>query len=718
MKGVINKLKLNCVSALTRLTITALDTARLELETRAPRTADTPLPPLRDETPAIAERFMQNMNACFDSLIAERRLAPDVSAYDSEPPNEEALIEAVIAMEGMVKHARNCHVQQSISLTTRLSALSPNLKIDESNNPLDPEQIGESFIEAIRPLNLQAHHLLTIYREFNKAVFHNLENVLIGANAILIDFGVLPELDIQARTRDQQKAKRSRERPTTDRETRAFSAAQPTASPTATGPDPGFFSLLQELITPLTAQAVAASGLPASSAGADVAAPEAATQLIQLQTLLAHVQSELDAQLPAPTPNESSQAVAADIRTAIGSALQEQVAAGRLDVLCPVHARVINLITLLYEAIAHDESQPAAMQALLARTQLPVLRAALADHTFFYDDQHPARLLLNEFAQAGVAWTAAQTLTSDPTWQRVKGLVSRLLESDVVDNTLLKKLVADLRRFLQEQTQANNALERKIRDAADYAERLDDVAQFARQKIRERVLTGSLDPFIDALLDRYIQPFLVKLILKEGPGGSSWKPVMNTIDVLLWSVNPEKQSGDAERFAKINPRLLTNLAKAMEIGGASAFEIEQQTQQLREVQRRSFHANGAEHTSTAGTPDPSITAPDAPQARRETAALPPDDPHVRQVARLPIGVWVEFEGAGGQPVRCTLVARIDSIDKLFFVNQAGVKVAELSRMGLARELKAGTVRIVSEGALVDRALDALIGKLRSIVITR
>ena len=122
------------------------------------------------------------------------------------------------------------------------------------------------------------------------------------------------------------------------------------------------------------------------------------------------------------------------------------------------------------------------------------------------------------------------------------------------------------------------------------------MAQFARQKIRERVLTGSLDPFIDALLDRYIQPFLVKLILKEGPGGSSWKPVMNTIDVLLWSVNPEKQSGDAERFAKINPRLLTNLAKAMEIGGASAFEIEQQTQQLREVQRRSFHANGAEHT--------------------------------------------------------------------------------------------------------------------------
>jgi len=63
-------------------------------------------------------------------------------------------------------------------------------------------------------------------------------------------------------------------------------------------------------------------------------------------------------------------------------------------------------------------------------------------------------------------------------------------------------------------------------------------------------------------------------------------------------------------------------------------------------------------------------------------------------------------------VRCTLAAKIDSIDKLFFVNRQGVKVVELTRMHLARELKAGSVKIVSEGSMVDRAMESVISNLR------
>ncbi|MFT4862079.1 MAG: hypothetical protein ACI95C_001295, partial [Pseudohongiellaceae bacterium] len=102
----------------------------------------------------------------------------------------------------------------------------------------------------------------------------------------------------------------------------------------------------------------------------------------------------------------------------------------------------------------------------------------------------------------------------------------------------------------------------------------------------------------------------------------------------------------------------------------------------------------------------------APLPRREPAPLPRDDIHLRQVDKLPIGVWLEFKGVAGQPVRCTMAAKIDSIDKMFFVNRQGVKVVELTRMRLARELKAGSVKIVSEGSLVDRALESVIMNLK------
>ena len=93
--------------------------------------------------------------------------------------------------------------------------------------------------------------------------------------------------------------------------------------------------------------------------------------------------------------------------------------------------------------------------------------------------------------------------------------------------------------------------------------------------------------------------------------------------------------------------------------------------------------------------------------------MPSADPHVRQVEKLPIGVWLEFRGIEGNPIRCTLVARIDSVDKMLFVNAQGVKMVELTPMQLARELKAGTVKIISESNLINRALETVIAKLRA-----
>lgn len=53
-----------------------------------------------------------------------------------------------------------------------------------------------------------------------------------------------------------------------------------------------------------------------------------------------------------------------------------------------------------------------------------------------------------------------------------------------------------------------------------------------------------------------------------------------------------------------------------------------------------------------------------------------------------------------------------------FVNKLGVKVIEKSRMGLARELKTGTVKVISEGPLVERAMESVIGRLRGASATQ
>ncbi len=719
MKDIVDKVKFSSVKSLTRLVLSALENANLQIEAQAFKFNKSQLPPLREEGHSIAERFMTNLNGYFDGLTTHQSKAPQLEIYEENLALvDHDYLEAIIAMEGMVNHARNSDIQQYLSFTTRLDSLFENFSIDETNNPLDPEQIGDSFNEAIRPLGLKAHYLLTIYREFNKSVFHNLEDVLVEANETLIKLGVMPNLDIKARNREIQKAKRAANRPTTDAETRAFSIDDIEAAPAklAAAPDTReMFNLMQTLVHGLI-EKNAASALPLQAQTAPDNQDTAALQKQQSEIL--NVLNSVQENLKGGGLNYSATATDdGGFAGTISQSIADSQTSGKISAIDPQSADVINLVTMLYQAIWRDDSLPLAMKELIGRTQITTMKLALSDTSFFGDEQHPARVLLNEFAMAGIAWTDPELLATDPIYCKVKELVERLLNESSVDANYLQTLINELRELKTTITGQDANLEQRIRESSDHSERLDDVHAFVRQKISERVTKSSLDPSIKTVLDTYMHEFLVKLVLKEGPGGSSWKPVMSTIDVLLWTVQAEKHPGDRERYEKINPRLLDNLGKALEIGGASKSKMTKIMRQLKQVQEFSFHSHDLKKANNANTKSASSNAtsepmPPSPPPRREPPPLPRDDIHLRQVDKLPIGVWLEFKGIAGQPVRCTLAAKIDSIDKLFFVNRQGVKVVELTRMRLARELKAGSVKIVSEGSLVDRALESVIMNLR------
>ena len=87
-------------------------------------------------------------------------------------------------------------------------------------------------------------------------------------------------------------------------------------------------------------------------------------------------------------------------------------------------------------------------------------------------------------------------------------------------------------------------------------------------------------------------------------------------------------------------------------------------------------------------------------------------PFLAQIEALSVGIWVEFVGQDDHNTRCKLAAKITAIDKFIFVNREGIKVVEKTTIGLAKELKEGTVRIISDGLLFSRALESVIGTLR------
>ncbi len=674
-----------------------------------------------DGIDGVLKRFSTLLVDNFDCLVQFKEKTASVLDYASLKLVEEEDLEAMIAMEGMIAHARNCDIHQYICFSTRFDSLFVSTHIDESNNPMDPEQIGDAFKDALQPLNLKPAALLIAYRYFNSNVFHKLETVLEKANDKLIQFGIMPDLDISARNREEHQNKRSAPRKRTDPDERAFSKDEEVTDQQG-GSSSEMLSMMKNLLHGVhgTGQP-GATGVSELTAGqmAELATSGAAQagmlvggrrlQIVATDKLVNLLDSLNTADLTQDpsAPNDLSQTISQQLEATNDDGIMQAIDSNSAD--------VINLINLLYEAIWEDSTVPIPVKELIGRTQITALKIALNEPEFFDSDNHLMRVLINELATAGISWTETENLDDDDMYAQMQSTVNKLISGFDGSSVYLTELLEEFRYFKRHKLLASQETENRLMQADDREERLDEIRQYARRKIVERILDPHLPEFVKEFLENMFHKFLVHIILREGPGGVSWRPVMNTIDVLLWTVQSERVPEDKERFAKLKPRLLINLRKALDVAGFDKSEIDQALSELQKVQDSAFEP-GEEQVDEVDESSLGFDewlADAKPSTASSLLDLSDDDEHLQEVEKLPIGIWMEFQVEGEQTIRCTLAAKIDTIDKFVFVNAQGVKVIEKSRMSLAREMKAETVKIISEAPLIDRAMESVIGKLRN-----
>jgi hypothetical protein len=114
-------------------------------------------------------------------------------------------------------------------------------------------------------------------------------------------------------------------------------------------------------------------------------------------------------------------------------------------------------------------------------------------------------------------------------------VVTRLIAEGSNKPELIEEILEDFRFFNRRQMLEAQAVENRLMDANERTERLEEVKLYARQKIEERILDAETPGFVKEFLLVKFHKFLVQVILREGPGGASWKSIMNTVDVLLWT---------------------------------------------------------------------------------------------------------------------------------------------------------------------------------------
>jgi len=617
-------------------------------------------------------------------------------------PHDE--LERTVALDAMVGKVMARDGLALGQLTTRLNTLVPR-KLNDDTNPLGPAMLCEFFLQAGRTLGVEIKVKLIILKLFDKYVLSDTDHLYADANHLLIATGILPELKAAPSRRAEDRTATGRKRDVLNQ------SAAVLQQPSAQAPlDEGVrevFSALQELLRTVR-------GTVAPKLEHPVEAQPISTN--DLLRLLSHLQQYVPTH---PTSHEGY-----DLRYQLEQLLTRvSVKSGKFRVVGGVDEDVINLVAMLFEFILDDRNLPDSLKVLIGRLQIPMLKMAVLDKSFFSRGTHPARRLLNEIASAAMGWSNRGESERDALHARIEQIVQRLLNDFVDDPALFSELLVDFLAFTGEERRRSELLEQRTRDAEEGRARAEMARAQVQHELNRRLVGKTLPHVVVRLLEEAWSKFLLLTWLKHGAHSDEWRAGLETMDQLIWSVAPHDDSQSRLRLLELVPGLLKSLREGLTSSAFDPFATSQFFSQLESLHVQAFQREslGASLPDPANDPgmvrvlDEIVLAGSEPPSAREAAPrLPEGDPSLQQVDHLRPGMWVELEEDSETRLRCKLTAIIESTGKYVFVNRTGMKVLEKSRMGLAAEFQQGSIRILDDNLLFDRALDAVVGKLRQL----
>lgn len=702
---------------------------------------------LRLKRKTIERGFLQKIFEAFATLNQyEIGKAPvlDAVSFDGLSLVQDDQLEESVAVDAMVSKVINRDGVALGHLTARLDALVSK-KIDEKNNPIGPRALCEAFLEACRDLGVEIKVKLIIFKLFEKSVLGDLDQLYAEVNQMLITAGVLPELK-------SAPPRRNPERSAAGRGARADGAAAAADGSGGAG-DEGMqevFGVLQSLLAEVRGSGMPARELPAG------AVPISSNDLMRL---LSHIQQRLPGQSAAAADEF-------DLRNQLESLLGRASAkSGKARVVGEVDEDVINLVSMLFEFILDDRTLPDSLKALIARLQIPMLKVAVLDKTFFSRGSHPARRLLNEIASAALGWVDQDDAQRDTLYQRIDQVVQRLLNDFADDPAIFAELLAEFVAFTGDERRRSDLLEQRTRDAEEGRAKSELARQQVEQALNQRLLGKTLPEAVVRLLHEAWSKVLMLTCLKHGVESEQWQTVLVTMDELVWSVEPHDDPQARLRLLELVPGLLRSLREGLDSAGIDPFVTSEFFTRLEVLHVQAFQRfkramPAVVENAEASVPTlaeeavqvlpaadvasvlPLLELPAsaelepvdepamvevveeiillAPGERREQevdAHLADDDEALLQVDGLRVGSWVEFQEDEEHKLRCKLAAVIKPTGKFIFVNRTGMKVLEKTRMGLAVEFRRNAIRLLDDALLFDRALESVIGNLRRLKAT-
>lgn len=448
-------------------------------------------------------------------------------------------LEERIAVSNMQTKASSLHAHELVELQRRLTRLADMTGGGLSPDSMSPGRIIRAFQNSMRDLSVDFPIKLVIYKLFDRVVVGRLSEVFVGANQLLAVHGIEPRADGPARPR-----------------------AAPTRPQRGLPPEDG--------VPPW------ASGLDSATMGAFTGAMGGATASSPEGHFGGFASGGFPANgghWPGPAAAMSSAGsytdhiLAQEVSQILGAYSQGR----KPQAPAWLPPENVALVARMFDGYYRDPRLPDNLKPMLARLQMPVMKAALSDRRFFADPSHPARRTVNDLFEMLLQFGTAETAPSPQMVSEIQGLIEAVVQAFNLDPAKL--------RATQTESVDDRTAESFLREQEDLQQkknraRIERVRRIVSHELRRRIGERKIASGVMRLMLSGFGPLLCLDYIRNGIEGASWNQTMRLVDRVLASLQPPTQ-GEAEGRAAEEAEIVAAISRRLANIGFSEDRLEE-----------------------------------------------------------------------------------------------------------------------------------------------
>lgn len=438
------------------------------------------------------------------------------------------------------KLRRHCDAELG-ALDQRIAVLLGDANLLAEDNPVGPQAICDAYKHACRHAHANVDVRLVLLSLFEELASDEIRETYREMNDLLVENEILPK--IKYGVKKKESAAKTPGAPAEEDERAKPSVVAEAAIAMAGGKD--VFGILQRVLG-------AAGGGQAGDGS--LSGSNLLESLTKIQ--LGDVSGVAGANLTAPSAENATTNVLREIKaSSVGASL------GQVD------AMTLDIVSMLFDQIFDDPKIPVGVKGLAGRLQIPTLKVAIADKTLFSRRDHPARQtldILGDFA----ARLPADFDSAHGLFPKLEAIVLKVIEDfqDKVDvfvaaNEKLRALIVG------EEARATKDAEVEAKRVEQH-ENLAVGRTAAQEEIRARIKQGKAPNSILKFLVREWVKVLLVTHAKHGRDSPAWSEALQTMDDLIWSVEPKATVPERRKLATAVPSLLKRLTAGLGLTGA------------------------------------------------------------------------------------------------------------------------------------------------------